>query len=536
MSLSRRLITLLATSIVLFIGSATAARPIEPFKVEEYTTVYYRQYASDHLSDVRRKADKGDSEAQYEMGARSVSTNMAQAVEWIRKAALQGHAEAQFEMSMVYQNGYGGVEADTAEAMKWLALASENGNAKAQLSYAAALMNNSDETRGVEMMQKSAEADYPPAQYCLGQIYENGIGVDRDMVNAARWYRRAALNGDIDAICKMGFIRLSADSQALQQEAPRWWKTGADLGNSECMVYLGLWYNDSSSRDFDPQEAVTWYRKAIDTDNNVTATHYLALAYLNGTGVTKDTAEGVRLLNDAAERDYADAQNLLGIIYYTGHEFIPVDAAKAVQWWRRSADNGNSSAINNVGSCYYQGTGVDVDYSEAFKWFKRAAESGDPYGISNMGECYEMGRGTAPDPIKAKDCYLRAIELDVPGAFARLGAAYCTGSAVAGKKDAALAFKYLTRCIELYEMSGINDDFDRELMANSCHLLSGLHRFGRGCPENTAEANRLASLAAQYGNPDAVQVNAIVTHRATLRTHSSPQRSRLTPVNAAKIR
>lgn len=526
---------LLAAAILLCIGSAGAVRPIEPFKVGTYTTVYHRQYADASLSDVRRKADKGDTEAQYEMGARTVSTDVAKAVEWIEKAARGGHSEAQFEMGMVCQNGYAG-SIDLSEARRWYGMAAENGNAKAQLSYAIALFNNSEEAAGVRMMQKSADLNYPPAQYCMGQIYESGMGVDRDMVKAAQWYRRAAFNGHADAICKMGFVRLMSDSQALQLETPRWWMTGADLGHSECMVYLGLWYNDDTGPDFDQQEAVKWYRKAIATDNNAMATHYLGLAYLNGTGVTKDISEAVRLISDAAEREYAEAQNLLGCIYYTGVDTLPGDLSKAVEWWRRGAENGNSSATNNIGSCYYQGTGVNVDYAEAFRYFQLAAEAGDRYGISNMGECYELGRGTAPDASKAKEYYLRAIELDVPGAFARLGAAYCTGSAVAGKKDATLAFKYLSRGIELYEEMGINDDYDRELMANSCHLLSGMHRFGRGCPENTAEANRLASLAAQYGNPDAVQVNAIVTRRATLRSHFGPQRSQLTSGRAAKNR
>jgi TPR repeat protein len=56
-------------------------------------------------------------------------------VEWYRKAAEQGAAEAQRNLGWCYSNGFG-VAKNYMESYKWLSFASEQGNeqAKQQLS------------------------------------------------------------------------------------------------------------------------------------------------------------------------------------------------------------------------------------------------------------------------------------------------------------------------------------------------------------------------------------------------------------------
>ena len=56
------------------------------------------------LDDLRRKAEQGDAQAQYELGraysiGKGAPKDKAEAAKWYRKAAEQGHAEAQYVMS-----------------------------------------------------------------------------------------------------------------------------------------------------------------------------------------------------------------------------------------------------------------------------------------------------------------------------------------------------------------------------------------------------------------------------------------------------
>ncbi|MBR1439400.1 MAG: sel1 repeat family protein [Synergistaceae bacterium] len=80
----------------------------------------------------------------------------------VKKLAERGNAKAQFNLGVMYQNGYG-VKQDYGEAVKWYRLLAEQGNAMAQSN--------------------------------LGYMYENGNGVARDLQEARKWYEKAAAQG-----------------------------------------------------------------------------------------------------------------------------------------------------------------------------------------------------------------------------------------------------------------------------------------------------------------------------------------------------
>ena len=51
---------------------------------------------------------------------------------------------------------------------------------------------------------------------------------------------------------------------------------------------------------------------------------------------------------------------------------------KAVEWYRKAADQNESAAQYSLGLMYEQGTGVQRDVDEAKKWYTLAANNGDP--------------------------------------------------------------------------------------------------------------------------------------------------------------
>ena len=88
-----------------------------------------------------------------------VPQDYAEAARWYRIAADQGHADAPYDLGLMYQKGQG-VPQDYAAAMKWYRIAAEQGDADAQ--------NN------------------------LGVMYDFGQGVPQDYVHAHKWYNLAA--------------------------------------------------------------------------------------------------------------------------------------------------------------------------------------------------------------------------------------------------------------------------------------------------------------------------------------------------------
>ena len=88
------------------------------------------------FEEIKAKAEKGDAEAQYNLGQSYVNPDRVvrdtvEAVKWWRKAAEQGNAAAQNALAVCYAAGEG-VPKDAVEAVKWFRKAAEQGSMKAQ--------------------------------------------------------------------------------------------------------------------------------------------------------------------------------------------------------------------------------------------------------------------------------------------------------------------------------------------------------------------------------------------------------------------
>ena len=79
---------------------------------------------------LRKAADQGNAEAQYNLGAmyragQGVPQGNAEAVRWFRKAADQGDAKAQYNLGVMYHDGQG-VPQDLVRALMWVSLSTAN--------------------------------------------------------------------------------------------------------------------------------------------------------------------------------------------------------------------------------------------------------------------------------------------------------------------------------------------------------------------------------------------------------------------------
>jgi TPR repeat protein len=97
-------------------------------------------------------------------------------------------------------------------------------------------------------------------------------------------------------------------------------------------------------------------------------------------------------LDREAGKSPADAMRV-GMAYYEGTDGVERDYAKAMKYFRQSADGGDTRAMCNVGLLYEQGNGVTQDYKQAMVWYRKAADAGDGDGMSNVGWLYHNGLG-----------------------------------------------------------------------------------------------------------------------------------------------
>jgi len=96
----------------------------------------------------------------------------AKAAEWFRKAAEQGHAEAQFTLSLLYHDRQG-VQKDDAQAAKWLLKSAEQGYASAQKNLAVLYAG------GEGVPQSYPETYFWLSVVAAGKQGEDKIEIDR---------------------------------------------------------------------------------------------------------------------------------------------------------------------------------------------------------------------------------------------------------------------------------------------------------------------------------------------------------------------
>jgi TPR repeat protein len=74
---------------------------------------------------------------------------------------------------------------------------------------AIAAYNRQDYASALQLLRPLAENGNVRAQFLLGFMYEGGMGVSADEVEAAKWYRRAADKGDDIAQYHMGIMHMN---------------------------------------------------------------------------------------------------------------------------------------------------------------------------------------------------------------------------------------------------------------------------------------------------------------------------------------
>jgi TPR repeat protein len=136
-----------------------------------------------------------------------------EAVKWYAKSAEQGYTKAEFVLSLCYSEGKG-VLRNKKEAGDWIAKVLAHANADELCAFSQYRLNNpmedcSDWSNDLseeefKCLKKSAELDNVVAQAQLGNFYSSGRYVNRDQIEAVKWWTKAAEQGD--ALAKKALI------------------------------------------------------------------------------------------------------------------------------------------------------------------------------------------------------------------------------------------------------------------------------------------------------------------------------------------
>ncbi len=162
------------------------------------------------LKEWRPLAINGDADAQFNLGqayklGRGVPVDLLQAEDWYRKAALQGHMQAEDNFGLVqFQNG------NRQKAMPWIEKSAARGEPRAQYVLGTALFNGDlvakDWVKAYALMTRASASGLPAASTSLAQMdryipvdrRQAGLAMARDMELASQ--RTAALQTPAPAL------------------------------------------------------------------------------------------------------------------------------------------------------------------------------------------------------------------------------------------------------------------------------------------------------------------------------------------------
>lgn len=350
------------------------------------------------LKRFQKRADDGDSAALYEAGliyeagGTGVVRDDAMAADYFKRAAEQGHADAQFRLALKQALGEG-VKQDLEAASAWLAKAGDAKFAGTLSTEHQEQLKALNEFLKTQFKSPAAEETLPITAddfktnlaqaelggdaeliYKVGLAYENGIGTNTDRSKAIEWFEKAVLKGHAGAMVEMGDrYRRGRGVKEDDKKALELFRKAAEKGDATAQNKLGVMYDFGRGVEKNPAEALKWYLKAAEQGHaggQYNAAHML----LRGDGVTKDVAQALAWYEKAATQEHVKAILKLAELYAEGEEVIK-DEARALEWTRKAAELSDSEAQKKLSEIYIKGIGTKVDRIAAVQWALKAGQA-----------------------------------------------------------------------------------------------------------------------------------------------------------------
>jgi TonB family protein len=230
----------------------------------ECHSAYARKHWSVALDKCTAAANEGDAQSQfllatiYESG-KDTPRNLYIANIWYYEATLQGNVAATYRMGRLYLNEGSGLIESTS---------SISGDSADPERERRTLYTERERVKvGVGLIRKAAESDHPEAQRDLGYLYDQGKAVEKDPVEAIKWFRRAASNQDVVSQRVLGIMYRRGEGVPVNyEEAFKWLSASSRKGDVISQVVLAGMYGLGQGVPKDLARAHMWLSVSIQND------------------------------------------------------------------------------------------------------------------------------------------------------------------------------------------------------------------------------------------------------------------------------
>ena len=308
------------------------------------------------------------------------------AFEWFERSAKQKNKFAQFSLANLYYYG-SGIEKDLSQAFLWYQKSSSQGQPYAAYSIAQMYRYGEYVTKDNDTAQRyyqQALSGFLKIEnndmanddlfYKLGQMFKLGLGTNSDVTKAIEYFRRSAEMNNKNGLFEYGKALLIGEHIPQNTDsAVKLLEKAVKLKNSNAKRFLALEYISGEHLEQDIEKGIALLTECADS-GDVIASYRLGKIYLQGEIMFQNLDKAERYLLLAEDNEYV--QYALAKLYLQEEKY---EIQKAVNYFGRSADK-NHWASYQLGRIYLFGAAeLTKDKEQAIEWFTKSANDGNEY-------------------------------------------------------------------------------------------------------------------------------------------------------------
>ena len=315
------------------------------------------------------------------------------AFEWFERSAKQKNKFAQFSLANLYYYG-NGVEKDLSQAFLWYQRSSSQGQPYAAYYIAQMYRYGEYVTKDNDTAQRyyqqalsgflKIESDDMADDdlfYKLGQMFKLGLGTDSDVTKAIEYFRHSAEMNKKNGLFEYGKALLIGEHIPQNTDsAVKLLEKAVKLKNSNAKRFLALEYISGEHLEQDIEKGIALLTECADS-GDVIACYRLGKIYLQGEIMSQNLDKAEKYLLLAEDSEYA--QYALAKLYLQEEKY---DIQKAVNYFENCADK-NHWASYQLGRIYLFGAeGFTKDKEQAIEWFTKSANDGNEYAQAMLDD------------------------------------------------------------------------------------------------------------------------------------------------------
>ena len=315
------------------------------------------------------------------------------AFEWFERSAKQKNKFAQFSLANLYYYG-SGVEKDLSQAFLWYQRSSSQGQPYAAYSIAQMYRYGEYVTKDNDTAQryyKQALSGFLKIEsddmanddffYKLGQMFKLGLGTNSDVTKAIEYFKRSAEMNNKNGLFEYGKALLIGEHIPQDTDsAVKLLEKAVKLKNRNAKRFLALEYISGEHLEQDIEKGIALLTECADS-GDVIACYRLGKIYLQGEIMPQNLDKAEKYLLLAEDSEYT--QYALAKLYLQEEKY---DIQKAVNYFENCAAK-NHWASYQLGRIYLFGAeGFTKDKEQAIEWFTKSANDGNEYAQAMLDD------------------------------------------------------------------------------------------------------------------------------------------------------